>query len=248
MSECGTRWGQDGTLIVAKVLPVCGQSDRSADMDSHEQTSVLSIRRRGIAATWFGTAFFVAFSLVAVVLADGGTGEGSIRTGLRLTARLAFLMFWPAYTAGALVDLFGPTFRRLQLRAREFGVAFAAVLLVHLTLVAWLCLIGAVPSIMTFAIFGVAAVFTYLLLFFSASRWQSRLGKRRWLALRIVGMNYVALAFAKDFLRNPLDPGTAHAIMYWPFLGLALVGPGLRFVTFVRNAIDSEKNAPRFSR
>jgi hypothetical protein len=120
---------------------------------------------------------------------------------LLVTARLAFLLFWPAYAGSALVSLFGPACRQLQRHGREFGLAFAGVLLVHLGLVMWLCLIGAAPSESTFVFFGIAVVWAYLLALFSIGSMQQLIGAKGWWLLRMVGMNYVAYAFAIDFLR-----------------------------------------------
>jgi hypothetical protein len=72
--------------------------------------------------------------------------------------------------------------------------------LVHLGLVAWLCLIGAAPGVGTFIFFGIATLWVYLLALFSIGRLQKLLGPTAWWLLRNVGMNYVAYAIAIDFL------------------------------------------------
>ena len=137
-----------------------------------------------------------------VLIALGAQKEG-ILVALAATARLAFLLFWPAYSAGALVSLFGPTFQPLKQRAREFGLAFASAQLVHLGLVVWLCLIGAAPGVSTFILFGTAAVWVYVLALFSINPLHQALGPKYWRLLSIVGMNYIAYAFAVDFLKKP---------------------------------------------
>ncbi|MGB9118854.1 hypothetical protein [Bradyrhizobium sp.] len=88
---------------------------------------------------------------------------------LQMTARLSFLLFWPAFSAGAMTALFGPAFQPFKQRAREFGLAFASAHLVHIALVVWLTYIGAVPPRGTFVFFGVAALWTYLLALFRSS-------------------------------------------------------------------------------
>jgi hypothetical protein len=160
-----------------------------------------------------------------------GTGERGIHMALLATARLAFLLFWPAYAGGALAALFGLAFQPLQRHVREFGLAFAAALLVHLGLVACLCLIGAAPSMTTFVFFGIAVLWVYLLALFSIGGLQQFLGAKGWWLLRLVGMNYVAYAFAVDFFRNGLAGNITHAVFYWPFAALAIIGPGLRLAT-----------------
>lgn len=115
------------------------------------------------AASWAGLAFCAALGLTAGVLLLLGTGEKGLHEALRAIARLMFLFFWPAYAGSALVSLFGSLFQPLKNFAREFGLAFAAVLIVHLSLVAKLCLIGSSPPLGTFVIFGIAAAFAYIL-------------------------------------------------------------------------------------
>lgn len=179
-------------------------------------------------ALWSGLSFCAAISLAASVLMAEGISDHGIRMALLATARLAFLLFWPAYVGSALASLFGTNFQWSQRHASEFGLAFAAALLVHLGLVAWLCLIGDFPPSRTFIIFGIAALWVYMLALFSIGHLQEVLGTKGWALLRMVGMNYVALAFTIDFLRNPLVSGIQHALLYWPFAFLAIVGPALR--------------------
>jgi len=179
-----------------------------------------------------GSAFCAALLLAFVVLAVFGTGERGTSAGLRTTARLSFLLFWPAYSGGALTALFGATFEPLKQRAREFGLAFAAAHLVHMGLVGWLCWIGAAPGAMTFVVFGIALIFTYMLALFSIGNLQGALGPRAWWFLRVVGMNYIAYAFFVDFMRTPLQGGIRHVVVYLPFVTLAIAGPLLRLAAW----------------
>lgn len=179
-------------------------------------------------AQWIMLSFGVAVGLAAVVTMVAGTGEHGTRMALQATARLAFLPFWLAYAGDALVSLFGPALQPVQRHARELGLAFAATELVHLGLVAWLCLIGHAPSMRTFVFFGTAVLWVCLLTLFSIVSLRRMLGVAGWWLLRIIGMNYLAYAFAVDFLRDPLAGGLRHAVLYWPFAALAIVGPGLR--------------------
>ncbi len=180
------------------------------------------------AGLWIGLSFVAAFSLAAAVLMVLGTGERGTRLGLLLTARLAFLPFWAAYTSSSLARLFGSAFQSAHRNARTFGLAFAAIELVHLALVAWLCFLGQAPSVRTFIVFGIAVFWTYLLVLFSVADLRKWVSPRAGWLLRGIGMNYIAYAFAVDFLRNPLAGGIGHAAFYWPFAALAIIGPGLR--------------------
>ena len=97
-------------------------------------------------AVWMGSAFCAALVLAALVLGALGPGVHGTLVALKVTGRFSFLLFWPAYTAGAMTTLFGPAFEPLKRRGREFGLAFASAHLVHLGLVAWITYIGAAPA------------------------------------------------------------------------------------------------------
>jgi hypothetical protein len=191
------------------------------------------MRPRPVAASWMVSAFCIALGLATSALVAEGANETGITFALRVTARWSFLLFWIAYSAGALVSLFGPRFEPLKRRGREYGLAFASAHLVHLGLVGWLCLIGAAPAAGVFIFFGIAAAWVYLLALFSIDRLRMALSPLAWRLLRLVGMNFVAYAFATDFLHNPLGGGVAHVVEYLPFAALAIVGPGLRLAAWL---------------
>ena len=191
---------------------------------------------RPVVAVWIGSAFCAALGLAILVTAALGPGEHGTDVALQATARLSFLLFWPAYTAGALTALFGPAFEPLKRRAREFGLAFASAHLVHLALVAWLTHIGAAPPLGTFVIFGVAVFWTYLLALFSITRLQQTLGFWGWWCLRVIGLNYIAYAFALDFLRYPQFGSFKYLVGYLPFAVLSVFGPLVRLAAFMQRA------------
>jgi hypothetical protein len=189
---------------------------------------------RPIASVWIGSAFCAALGLSGVVLATLGPGERGTDVALQATARLSFLLFWPAYAGGALTTLFGRAFEPLKRRVREFGLAFASAHLVHIGLVVWLTRIGAAPPLGSFVFFGIAVLCTYLLALFSIARLQQTLGSKGWRLLRVVGLNYIAYAFAVDFLRYPQFGNIKYLIGYLPFAVLSVVGPILCLAAFMR--------------
>jgi hypothetical protein len=194
------------------------------------------MKSRSIEALWMFSAFCAAFFLAASVLAVLGSRERGVHAALAATARLAFLLFWPAYSGGALVSLFGAAFLPLRQHARLLGLAFASALFVHLGLVGLLCLIGSSPPVATFIFFGVGAVWAYLLALFSISRLHRALGPIYWRRLSIIGMNYLAYAFIVDFVKGPFNGGVRHAVEYVPFALLAIAGPSLRLAAFAQRA------------
>jgi len=190
---------------------------------------------------WLVLPFAAALTIAAAVLALCGADDSGIRAALLTTARFAFLLFLPAYTGGALATLFGPAFDRLRHHGREWGLAFAAALAIHLGLVAWLCLSGDIPPVRTFIVFGVAACCVYGLALFSMAKLQHCLGPRAWAVLRFLAMNYIAAAFADDFLRIAPSFTLAYLLVYLPFVLLAIAGPALYGAAFIK------RWAPRFS-
>jgi hypothetical protein len=193
-----------------------------------------AMRSQPAAVLWMGLAFGLAVGFAITVLAILGVGDRGIHAALAATARVAFLFFFPAYAGGALTSLFGPRFLPLKQRGREFGLAFASALLVHLGLVVCLCLLFAPPSASVFLIFGIGAAWTYFLAIGSIDRVRQALGPTYWWWLRILGMNYIACAFILDFLKDPLKSGVRSLVEYLPFLILALAGPALWLAELAR--------------
>jgi len=189
-------------------------------------------------------AFCAALGLAVGVVTVFGAQSAGFRVALDATARLNLLIFWPAYVAGALTALFGNVFARLRDNSRYFGLAFAAALSVHLGLVVCLCATGKAPDAKTFIVFGTAAVFVYLLALFSIPRVRWALPDRFWPPIRALAMNYIALAFVKDFARHGIGSfwdiimygtgGFQDIIMYVPFAALAIAGLMLRFAAWIQ--------------
>jgi hypothetical protein len=198
--------------------------------------NVSAMRPRPTAAAWIVSALCAAAGLTGCVLMLLGAGEQGTHVALKATARLSFLLFWPAYAGGALTALFGTTFQPLKSRARELGLAFASAHLVHLGLVTWLSYIGAAPPLNSFVFFGVAAFWTYLLALLSIGRLQHLVGAKAWPVLRTVGLNYIAFAFAVDFLRYPPHVSAEYLIGYLPFSMFSVGGPMLRLAALAQRA------------
>jgi hypothetical protein len=189
-------------------------------------------------------AFCAALGLAIGVVVVFGVQSRGFRVALDATARLNLLIFSPAYAGGAFAALFGSAFAPLRDNARNFGLAFAAALTVHLGLVVCLCTTGDVPDGKVFVVFGPAAVLTYFLALLSLPRVRQALPDRFWTPIRALAMNYIALAFLKDFARHGIGGlkdivmhGTGDSydiIMYVPFATLAIAGPMLRFAAWIQ--------------
>jgi hypothetical protein len=197
---------------------------------------------RPSAAVWISSAFCTALALASLVLTALGPGERGTTVALQATARVSFLLFWPAYVGSPLTTLFGRAFEPLKQRAGELGLAFASAHLVHIALVVWLTHIGAAPPLVSFVFFGIAVLWTYLLALFSIARLQTKLGTKGWWLLRLAGLNYIAYAFAVDFLHDAQFGSIKYLLGYLPFAVLSVVGPMLYVAAFVRRAANLQRN------
>jgi len=181
------------------------------------------------AGFWMGAAFCVALALAIIVLLVFGTGATGMQQALRITGRWSLLLFWPAYAGGATATLFGPRFSILARHGREFGLAYAAAQLVHLSLVARLVAHSDGPflqSMMPF--FAVGVVWTYLLALSSLKQLSAVFAAKAWRILRAVGLEYLALVFFTDLVLVPIGAHTEFSLEYLPFSILIIVGPFLR--------------------
>jgi hypothetical protein len=186
------------------------------------------------ASPWMSGALLVALLIAAGTLWHFGIGDKGTYTAIRLTARWSYGFFLLAYTGGPLAVVFGPAFQPLARRGRELGLAFAAAHLVHVGLVAWLYHISRTPPIPTSAavFFGVALGFTYLIALLSIPRLASALPRWLWRTIVIVGMEFIALAFLRDFLRYPFGHGIARILFMLPFTVLAIAAALLRITSY----------------
>jgi hypothetical protein len=191
-----------------------------------------------------GAAFGAALAIALGVLAVYGTGEKAVRTALDITARWSFILFWLAYVAGPLGVVFRPAFAGLARRGRDLGLAFAAAHLVHVGLVVWLGLIlNRVPLQGWLLWFFLAGLFfTYLLAMLSFGA-AELLGAGLWRGIMFVAMNYILIAFARDFFVGALRAQELHRegwrIADYSILALlCIVAPLLRVAAAARRRAD----------
>ncbi len=114
---------------------------------------------------WMLGAFLPSLSVAWLILAILGTAAPGAIFALQVTARWSYIFFWLAYVGGALAVVLGPRLRPLARRGRELGLAFAAAMVPHTMLVAWLFYISPTPpmSRSKLVYFSIALVLTYLL-------------------------------------------------------------------------------------
>jgi hypothetical protein len=181
---------------------------------------------------WMTVSFVVATALAAVVF-EAVDPHDRVAVALRVTARWSFVLFWLAYTAGAMATLWGPPFTGLARHGREFGLAFASAQLVHVGLI----LLSGSGAGMAF--FWVGIAFTYLLALLSVPRLRDAVGPRLWQICLLIALNYIALVFAADFIEEPLKRGgIAHyPLSYLPFALMLVGGICLRVAAFAHRKL-----------
>jgi hypothetical protein len=187
-----------------------------------------------------GLAFGAALAMTAAVFLATGAGNHSIRLALEITARWSFMLFWLAYAGGAVARLF-PGTTILAGKGRDFGLAFAAAHLVHVGLVVRLYQISARAPLSEglFLFFAAGIFFTYLLAALSFGNLVQAMGTARWRMIRLIGMNYILIAFGRDFLLPVIHPkpaqmNLAHFLAYLPFAVLTIAAPLLVLAATMR--------------
>jgi hypothetical protein len=187
-------------------------------------------------ALWIGAGFGATVAVGGLVLAAKGTDESGVKLAVLMSARIAFLFFWPAYAGGAAARLFGPALSALARHGREFGLAFAAALSVHLALVLWLFLISAHPPVGPAVIvtFGLGALWLYALAVASLKPVGQVPSSKALRIFRMAGLEYIAFLFVFDFVLSPLRNGLSHPLEYLPFSLMIVVGVILRLVAWLR--------------
>jgi hypothetical protein len=187
--------------------------------------------------TWMGAAFGVALAIAALVLVLVGADNKGTRLALELTARWSFVLFWFAYAGNAVAVLVGPP--GLAGHGRDFGLAFASAHLVHIGLIVWLgYILGRVPLSGGLLLFFLIALFcTYLLAGLSFGGVKA-LGSA-WPPLRFVAMNYILIAFGRDFVLPVIHPkpnqmNAGHFLFYAPFMLVSIAAPLLVLAAHTR--------------
>jgi len=191
---------------------------------------------------WLGVALGVALAATILILGIAGAGERPTRLALEVTARWSFLLFWLAYTGNALAQLTG--WERIGGHGREFGLSFAAAHFVHIGLVVWLSyLLGRIAltgGLLIFFLVGLFWVYLLAALSFGGAR---AMGRQAWRITRFVGMNYILIAFGRDFVLPILHPKPAqhtlaHFLAYAPFAALSVAAPLLVLAMSLRPRIQ----------
>ena len=183
-----------------------------------------------------------------VILAPDTRDETNLGLTLRITARLAFLIYVAVFVTRPLHQLVPTTFTRSMLRNRRYiGIIFGAVMTAHLALISWLflsateqerSLASLVPGMVTYA-------FVFLMLLTSFDRPAQAMGSKNWRRLHKAGLYWIGIIFGvtlvPDVINYPGEP------VYLAIGTLMVIALALRIAAFMKSrrqsteAIDSAR-------
>lgn len=196
-------------------------------------SGLAKVQRHGGSATVYAnrTFLFVLGSFLAASLAGTatlslfGTGIRGVTEALRVTGRVSFILFWPAYASSVLSRLNLPVLSAIPRLRREFGLGFAASHSVHAALILWLFQIAQHrPLPLSTLVFdSIGLVWVYTLAALSADHLRRMLKPQVWRFLFTVGLEWIALVFLSDFLILQLHRGGVFSLSYLPFTILLLL-------------------------
>jgi sulfoxide reductase heme-binding subunit YedZ len=182
-------------------------------------------------------AVFTSALAVAAALGLNGFGALGWHAAVRVTAVMAFLLWWLAFTAGPLARLAPGAFTRtLRARRRGLGLAFATVLAAHG--IAILALARREPETISpgpeLAFGGLGFALAFAMAATSTDAAVRRIGGRRWRALHLVGHTLLAALFAASY-----GGRFAEDAAYWPACALLVVALALRPADWIQARLRS---------
>ena len=158
------------------------------------------------------TILLVAGAATAVFswlfLENLGHEPDNVRALLRITARIAFFVYLIVFVTRPLRQLFvNDTTRKLLNERRSFGLAFGAIMTVHLALIFYRVAIDPEFSIeFPGSIPGVIAYTLLLLMMITSFNVPARaLGPRRWRILHKTGLYFFGVLFLATLLPRSVD-------------------------------------------
>ena len=160
--------------------------------------------------------------------------------GLHMTARVSLAYFLVVYFARPLRDLLGVKW--LMRYRRTLGLCVAIALTVHFGFVAaffYLSTQSVFDDMARFYAVSAGAVALYAMAITSNDT-SMRVLKRWWKRLHVVGIHYLWFTFFVSYLiavQKEPDLSTPHAMMFLAFLGVMMLGLGLRVFFWIRRRL-----------
>ncbi|MDX1403953.1 MAG: hypothetical protein R3192_05425 [Woeseiaceae bacterium] len=179
----------------------------------------------GIASVFMLVLIMIGLPTV-IVTSPTYVDDVSVSLALRRSAELAFVVFFFIFVARPAYELFPGTFTRALLRLRPYlGVAFAATMTVHLTLIAWrhIVVIRELPAWISLGAGGLAYALIFLMLLTTFEAPARTLGARNWRWLHKAGLYWIGIVFAGALLPRTLnDPSNPLYLAFGLMIVLAV--------------------------
>ena len=147
------------------------------------------------------------------MIAPAFEDESRVSYALRSSAQLAFLTYVIIFVARPLRQLLPHRFTQTLLRIRPYlGVGLAAIMSVHLVLIAWWFIFVArqSPPLVTLLAGGFAYLLIFLMLITTYAAPARALGPRKWRLLHKTGLYVIGAvylnALIRDVIAKPSDP------------------------------------------
>jgi DMSO/TMAO reductase YedYZ heme-binding membrane subunit len=188
--------------------------------------------------------YFLVLSAVAaptfVILAPDAMDESNLGLALRVTARLAFVIYIIVFVTRPLRQIVPMPLTLALFRNRRYiGISFAAVMTMHLALISWLLLYvvdegrsltSLTPGIVTYMLIT-------LMLVTSFDAPARALGSKYWRRLHKTGLYWIGAIFAAtlvpDVIDYPTDP------VYLTIGALMILAVMIRVTAFVKRKDQS---------
>ena len=150
---------------------------------------------------------------ILLMLAPAFEDESNVSLALRVSAQLAFVNYVIIFVARPARQLVSNGYTRLLLQKRPYlGVSLAAIMTVHLALIAWwfIFVLQERPPVLTLFAGGVAYLLILLMLITTYAEPARALGPRNWRRLHKTGLYFIGAvyfnALVRDVIAKPTDP------------------------------------------
>jgi len=188
--------------------------------------------------------YFLVLAAVAVpmlvILAPDVMDESKLGLALRVTARLAFLIYILVFVTRPLRQIAPlPLTKALFRNRRYIGISFAAVMTMHLALISWLLLyvVDAGRTLTSLTPGIVTYMLVTLMLVTSFDAPARALGSKNWRRLHKTGLYWIGTVFAvtlvPDVIDYPADP------VYLTIGALMILAVIIRVTAFVKRKDQS---------
>ncbi len=171
----------------------------------------------------------------------GGFDETTTRQAIRMSARIAVVLFSFAFMASSLQYFFKNVFTWwLRMNRKYIGISFAIIHLIHLCflLILQTNFHPVFNKAKTISLIGggMAYIFLVLMLLTSFSAFSKYLSKKQWTILHTVGGYWIWYIFIRSYVKRATTESE-----YIPLVVLLVVVIGLRLVRVVNNKYWNNK-------